>query len=216
MEVKALFVDAAGTLLHPREPVGVTYARVAQAHGHRADPVAVEHRFRAALKSAAPARQRGDGRLFWRPVVADAVGVDDPRVFDALYDWYATPKAWWIDEEALRTLGKVARQGVRLGIISNWDRRLRLLYERFALERMFPTLVCSAEVGVEKPDPWIFTIACRAAGVSPRQAVHLGDDPVKDVEGANRAGLVGLLYDADDGWTGLPTRLGVLRRSVYR
>ncbi len=215
MEVKALFVDAAGTLLRAREPIGVTYARFAHARGHAADPVEVEHRFRAALK-AAPGRQRGDGRAFWRPLVADAIGVDDGRLFEDLYEWYATPKAWWIDDEALRTLGKIARQGVRLGIISNWDRRLRLLYERFALERMFSVLICSAEVGVEKPDPWIFTIACRTAGVSARQAVHIGDDPLKDVAGANQAGLVGMLHDEEEGWAGLPGRLAVLRRTVFR
>lgn len=215
MEVKALFVDAAGTLLRTREPVGVTYARFARARGHVADPVEVEARFRAAYRSFT-GPQQGDGREFWRPIVSEAVGVDDGRLFEDLYEWYATPKAWWIDDEALRALGRIARQGVRLGIVSNWDRRLRLLYERFALERMFSVLICSAEVGVEKPDPWIFTIACRAAGVSPRQAVHLGDDAEKDVAGANRAGLVGLLHDDEEGWRHLGERLAVVRRTVHR
>lgn len=215
MEVKALFVDAAGTLLRTREPIGVTYARFARERGHPADPVEVEHRFRAAYRNAATPQQ-GDGRAFWRPLVAEAIGVDDSRLFEDLYEWYATPKAWWIDDEALRTLGGIARQGVRLGIVSNWDRRLRLLYERFALERMFSVLICSAEVGVEKPDPWIFTIACRTIGVSPRQAIHVGDDARKDVDGANRAGLVGLLYDDEEGWRGLPARIAVMRRAVFR
>jgi putative hydrolase of the HAD superfamily len=216
MEVKALFVDAAGTLLRPREPVGVTYARHARARGHTADPVQVQHRFREALVAARAGRQQGDGRAYWSRVVADAIGVDDPVLFEDLYQWYAKPKAWWIDTEALTVLGTIARQGVRLGIISNWDRRLRTLYQRFALERMFPILACSAELGVEKPDPWIFRIACRTAGVSPRDAVHIGDDPRADVEGANRAGLVGLLHDDEEGWTTLPDRLAVLRRTIFR
>jgi putative hydrolase of the HAD superfamily len=217
VDVKALFVDAAGTLLRPREPVGVTYTRFARARGHAVDPVEVEHRWRASMKSSSGAlRQRGDGRLFWSRVVAESVGVEDERLFEELYEWYAMPKAWWIDTEALHVLGRIARQGVRLGIISNWDRRLRTLYQRFALERMFSVLVCSAEHGVEKPDPWIFKIACRAAGVSPRQAIHIGDDPEKDVAGANRAGLVGMLYDDEEGWSGLPDRIAVLRRAVFR
>ncbi|MDP2305918.1 MAG: HAD-IA family hydrolase [Pseudomonadota bacterium] len=216
MDVKALFVDAAGTLLRPREPIGMTYSRFARARGHDADPVEVELRFRAALKRSGQSRQQGDGREFWARVVAESVGVEDTRLFEDLYDWYGHPKAWWIDTEALDVLGKIARQGVRLGIISNWDRRLRALYQRFALERMFTVLICSAELGVEKPDPWIFKIACRTAGVSPRQAVHIGDDPEKDVAGANRAGLVGMLYDDDEGWRGLPHRIAVLRRAVFR
>jgi REG-2-like HAD superfamily hydrolase len=215
VDVKALFVDAAGTLLRPREPVGVTYARAARQRGHDASPFEVEERFRRALKRQDGERQRGDGRTFWRPVVTEATGTDDPIVFEALYQWYAQPRAWWIDAEALRALGTLARQGVRLGIVSNWDRRLRLLYERFALERMFSVLICSAEVGVEKPDPLIFRIACRAAGVSPREAIHLGDDPEDDVAGARAAGLTGLLHDDDDNWRDLPARVATLRRTVH-
>ena len=216
MHVKALFVDAAGTLLRPREPIGVTYARFARQRGHTADPVQIEHRWRAAMKAGSGQRQVGDGRLYWSRVVAESVGVEDERLFEDLYEWYATPKAWWIDTEALVVLGRIARQGVRLGIISNWDRRLRTLYQRFALERMFSVLICSAEHGVEKPDPWIFRIACRTAGVSPRQAIHIGDDAEKDVAGANRAGLLGMLYDDDEGWAGLPDRIAILRRAVFR
>lgn len=216
MDVKALFVDAAGTLLRPREPIGMTYSRFARARGHESDPVEVEQRFHTAMKTSGRLPQQGDGRHFWARVVAESVGVDDNRLFEDLYDWYSHPKAWWIDAEALEVLGKIARQGVRLGIISNWDRRLRTLYQRFALERMFTVLICSAELGVEKPDPWIFKIACRTAGVSPRQAIHIGDDPEKDVAGANRAGLVGMLHDDDDGWRGLPDRIAVLRRAVFR
>lgn len=212
MDVRALFVDAAGTLLRPREPVGMTYARHARALGHAADPFEVEARFRAALRAPRDGGQLGDGRRYWARVVQESVGVEDPALFDRLYAWYAEPRAWWIDREALLELGAVARQGVRLGIVSNWDLRLRTLYERMALERLFPVLICSAEIGVEKPDPAIFRAACHAAGVRPCQAVHLGDDPVKDVEGAARAGLAALQYDAEEGFGGLAEKIGRLRR----
>lgn len=212
MDVRALFVDAAGTLLRPREPVGVTYARFARARGVFADPVEVQHRFREAVNAPRDAGQVGDGRRFWRVVVAESLGVDREPLFEALYDHYATPRAWWIDAEALRELGAVARQGVRLGIVSNWDTRLRVLYQRMALDRLFPILVCSAEHGVEKPDPAIFRAACLVAGVRPHQAVHMGDDPVKDVEGATRAGLVAMHFEEEEGWKGLSDRIFRLRR----
>lgn len=212
MDLRALFVDAAGTLLRPREPVGMTYTRHARALGHDADPFEVEARFRAALRAPRDEGQLGDGKRFWSQVVRESVGVEDPVLFERLYAHYAEPRAWWIDREALLELGTVARQGVRLGIISNWDLRLRTLYQRMALERLFPVLACSAELGVEKPDPAIFRAACQAAGVRPCQAVHLGDDPVKDVEGAAQAGLAALHFDADEGWSGLADRIARLRR----
>lgn len=216
MDVKALFVDAANTLLKPREPVGLTYAREARRHGVDADPVVVEQRFRAALAARRGQPQAGDGRAYWAGVVDEAVGAEIPALDEALYQHYAHPRAWWVDIEALRTLGAFARRGTRLGIVSNFDTRLRTLYNRYALDRMFPILVCSAEVEVEKPDPAIFAIACTCAGVSPRDAVHVGDDPEADVAGANRAGLVGLLYDDETGWPGVAGQVARLGRPFFR
>ena len=212
MTVRAVFVDAAGTLLQPREPVGVTYARASRSHGHDADPAEVEVRFRHALRTRRATRQAGDGRAFWSGVVRDSLGTDDPALFESLYAHYATPRAWWIDVDALHALTTLARRGIRLGIVSNWDTRLRLLYHRMALERLFSVLACSAELEVEKPDPWIFVHACRLAGVSPHEAVHLGDDPDADVDGATAAGLTGLLHDDDEDWRGLPGRIERLAR----
>jgi putative hydrolase of the HAD superfamily len=212
MTVRAVFVDAAGTLLKPREPVGVTYARAARAHGHDADPADVEGRFRRAFRARRGTPQSGDGRAFWAGIVRDSVGTDDPALFEVLYAHYATPRAWWIDSDALHALTTLARRGIRLGIVSNWDVRLRLLYHRMALERLFSVLACSAELGVEKPDAWIFLHACRLAGVSPGEAVHLGDDPDADVDGATAAGLTGLLHDEDEDWRTLPARIDRLAR----
>lgn len=213
MPIRALFVDAANTLLKPREPVGLTYARRARAHGHEADPVEVHHRFRAAMALAAPIPGDVDGRRFWRPIVAQAVGVDDDALFEDLYAWYAEPRAWWVDVAALRTLGACARGGVRLGILSNWDTRLRGLYTRLALDRMFSTLICSSEVDAEKPDPAIFLIACEVVGVRPGEAVHVGDDPVRDVEGATRAGLTGLRFEDD--WEAVASQVTRLSRPWF-
>lgn len=212
MGIRAIFVDAGGTLLHPREPVGMTYARAARKRGISAGPVRTEQRFRLAWKRAAATPQAGDGRTFWRPIVAESLQSDDPALFESLYLWYAQPRAWWVDTEALRVLGHLSRQGIRLGILSNWDTRLRELYLGFALDRLFPYLVCSAEVELAKPDPDIFRLACRVAGVAPNEAVHVGDDPELDVAGASRAGLVGLSFDDERGWRGLESEIAILRR----
>ncbi len=214
MAVRAVFVDAGGTLLRPREPVGVTYARAARARGHAADPVEVELRFRTALRARQGQAQEGDGRAFWSPLVAEAVGVQDEALFEALYEWYSRPRAWWVDTDALRVLGDLSRAGIRIAILSNWDLRLRDLFHRFALDRLFGALVVSSEHGVEKPDPRIFEIACRVVGVAPKEAIHVGDDVEKDVAGASRAGLVGLHYDDERGWRGVEAEIARLRRSA--
>jgi putative hydrolase of the HAD superfamily len=210
MKVRAVFVDAVGTLLHTREPVGVTYARAARARGHKANPVRIEARFRAALRAQRHLKQEGDGRAYWANIVRDSVGVDDPELFESLHAWYAQPRAWWVDRDALVALAATARQGARLAIVSNFDTRLRMLYHRFALDRLFSALVCSAEVGVEKPDPWIFHLACRCVGVAPEEAVHVGDDEERDVHGARAAGLTAVHLEDSDVWSTLPERIARL------
>jgi putative hydrolase of the HAD superfamily len=50
-------------------------------------------------------------------------------------------------------------------------------------------LTFSDECGIRKPAPEIFLRTLSAMGVAPDEAVHVGDDPVLDVEGARDAGM---------------------------
>jgi hypothetical protein len=45
---------------------------------------------------------------------------------------------------------------------------------------------------VDKPHERIFATALARAGVTPQEALHVGDDPAADWEGAARAGMQGL------------------------
>jgi putative hydrolase of the HAD superfamily len=66
---------------------------------------------------------------------------------------------------------------------------LREILRTYGLLDYFTHLTFSDEVGIRKPDPAIFHRTLRAAGVPPAEAVHVGDDPVLDVEGARAAGM---------------------------
>ncbi len=61
--------------------------------------------------------------------------------------------------------------------------------EKTPLARLFHLDLTSAGVGAAKPDPAIFRAAARWAGVAPGEMLHLGDDPVRDVQAARQAGL---------------------------
>ena len=62
--------------------------------------------------------------------------------------------------------------------------------DRCGLPGRFGVVVFSQDVGVEKPDPAIFGIACRQAGCEPADLMHVGDSLQSDVAGANAAGAV--------------------------
>jgi putative hydrolase of the HAD superfamily len=66
---------------------------------------------------------------------------------------------------------------------------LRHLLERFRLLGYFAYTTFSDEVGIRKPAPEIFALTLRAIGGDPATAVHVGDDPILDVRGAQAAGM---------------------------
>ena len=94
---------------------------------------------------------------------------------------------------------RLVAAGVRVGVVSNWSPALGGLLEGLGLLRHLDPVVCSALERVEKPDPAIFLLALRRAGLPAAQALHAGDHPDKDVAAARSAGLESVLVDHDGG-----------------
>ena len=79
-------------------------------------------------------------------------------------------------------------------------------YRRLGLDRYFAFGYCAADVGAGKPHPAMFERALARANVAPTQAVHVGDHPVNDVQGATAVGMATIQVDlvvpdaAPQGW----------------
>ena len=89
-----------------------------------------------------------------------------------------------------------ALQGrVRLGCITNNvlrdDSRPASL---FALDELFEVVIESAKVGLRKPDPRIFQMACDGLGVSPPESAFL-DDLGINLKGARALGMTTIKVD---------------------
>jgi HAD superfamily hydrolase (TIGR01549 family) len=89
--------------------------------------------------------------------------------------------------------------GVRLVCVSNWDFALPEVLARCGLGSELDGVVTSASVGARKPDPRIFEAALELAGCGPEEALHVGDTPEEDLDGARAAGIRALLIDRDGG-----------------
>ncbi|WP_135257162.1 HAD family hydrolase [Thermus caldilimi] len=63
------------------------------------------------------------------------------------------------------------------------------------LGEAFSLVLISGEVGLGKPDPRLFRMALCAFGVGPEEAVMVGDNPERDVQGALLAGLRAVWVD---------------------
>lgn len=60
--------------------------------------------------------------------------------------------------------------------------------ERVGLGDYFDAAVSAADVGAAKPHPAMFERACRELALHPRELLHVGDDPVRDVHAARNWG----------------------------
>ena len=203
---EVVLFDAGQTLVRTALPVGHYYCEMAAHYGHQGDPERLHREFLRAWKQAGDegpveGERVTDERRWWRRVVLESWAHHPfpghfpfDHYFDEVFALFARPDVWRVYPDARLALEQLRARGVRCGILSNWDARLRDLVEGLELASCFEHLIISAEVGAEKPSPRIFEHACERFGVAPDRVLLIGDDPVRDGEGARRAGCrVGLV-----------------------
>ena len=206
--LRALTLDATGTLITLARPVGETYAEIARSFGAHLDPEAVDVSLRTVFSEmpslsfpgASPNRIPGLERGWWRELVSRVV-VAAGRVesfspfFDALYEHYARGGAWRAYPEAVEALQAVRARGCRTAVISNFDSRLMNILRALELDHYFDHVTYSSGSGAAKPENAIFALTLARLDVRPEEALHAGNDPRTDVAGARAAGLEGILVD---------------------
>lgn len=102
-------------------------------------------------------------------------------------------------EDSAPALRELRSLGLRLVVVSNWDLSLHERLAESGLGELVDGAISSAEAGTEKPAPGPFQAALAVAGVRAAEALHVGDAPVEDVEGARSAGIEPVLLSREDG-----------------
>jgi dihydrofolate synthase/folylpolyglutamate synthase len=205
LPVRAVTFDAGGTLLQPWPSVGEVYRRIAQRHGIATSAERLDRQFAAAWKER---KSFGYARADWSELVKQtfagvASAEDCERFFPELYEAFADPGAWRVFDDVVPCLERLKASGAKLGVISNWDERLRPLLGKLGLSRYFDEIIISCEAGVAKPDPGIFRLAAQRLQVPSGALLHVGDSRSEDAEGAKGAGCQALLLTrAGDGSEG--------------
>ena len=103
--------------------------------------------------------------------------------------------AWEVFADVIPALDSLARDGARLGIVSNWDSRLPEVLDLLELSSRFEVVGVSHLEGVEKPNPVLFHRVLQRMGARPHEALHVGDVPGLDLAGARAAGVDAVLID---------------------
>jgi FMN phosphatase YigB (HAD superfamily) len=97
--------------------------------------------------------------------------------------------------ETRGALERARRAGAVVGVLSNYSFLLEETLRELAIDDLFDFKVVSGLEGVAKPDPEIFAIARRRAGVGGAPIGHIGNSRAEDYVGAERAGFQAVLID---------------------
>ncbi len=209
--IQVIFFDAVGTLFDVKGSVGEVYLQYAAKYGVPDTPEmcqALNHGFRETMADMPPPlfsvshpnKLKQCERLWWFDVVHAVFyrvgmfeGFDD--FFEEVFQGFERPDHWELFPESIEVLTQLKQRGFELGIISNFDTRFFKLHRALGIDALVDSVTISSLAGSMKPAKEIFAFALNQHMVTPEEAIHVGDHPKEDFEGARDAGLHALLVD---------------------
>lgn len=206
--LRAVFFDVGNTLLTPYPSVSQVCREVLAEQGHQRDLASIDS-IMPLVDQYYEDRYREDDTFWTDEARTSAVWVgmysllcrrlgveaDAECIARRVYDEFGRHERWQAFRDVTPALDRLKERGLLVGLISNWDRRLERLIEGLGLGEKVDTVVCSADVGLRKPDPRIFELGCERLGVDPAECAHVGDHGYADVEGARSVGMMPVLID---------------------
>jgi putative hydrolase of the HAD superfamily len=157
-----------------------------------AEAVGVESdRFREAWLAGRPSRETGPIADHLHGLFGE-LGVDGDvdELLGLRREW--TKRALVPRPDALETLAELRRRGHRLGLISVCSQDVPEVWDETPLAGALDETVFSCDVGVSKPDPSIYRIACERLGVEPADCLFVGDGANDELPGAERVGMTAM------------------------
>lgn len=223
--MKLLSLDAAGTLLDVRWDPAAFAVEIAQELGLGLDLQVAYETYQRLVHSRWREfqllnlqRDPAVTDAFWRNLTADWLfrrpGSHPPTPpggekelldrFQAL----AAQKLYSPDSEIFRLfpdtvpfLEAMKQRALPIVVLSNWDISLHRVLAAHGLTPFFDLVIASLEHGVEKPAPGIFQIVEDHFQIRGDDILHVGDDPVDDLQGARAFGWQSVLLDRKNGVT---------------
>ena len=202
--IEAVLIDVGGVLLlpdHDRIAAALAQADV------NVDRDLLDHAHYAGV-AALDQFTEGDREIWVRynRAFARACNTPEDALDDAvehLLNEFATGAVWSrIIPGSVEALQGLAALDVKLAIVSNADGDTEQRLRELGICQIGPgagvemaAILDSTVVGVAKPDPRIFELALDALDVPAERAVHVGDTPGADVDGARAAGVHPVLLD---------------------
>jgi len=205
---KAVCFDVGNTLIYPHPGVPAVVRDVLVEAGHIRDLETIdslmplvdafyESRYRADDTFWTSEEQASEVWVGMYALLCRRLGIHEEAEVLArrVYDRFGEPAHWRPWADVLPCLDRLRGAGVLTAVISNWDQRLEGLLDGLGIGERMDAVVCSAAVGLHKPDPRIFELACARLGVAPGDCLHVGDHYYSDYVGATAVGMRAVLID---------------------
>jgi HAD superfamily hydrolase (TIGR01509 family) len=181
--VKALILDAGGVLIHS----GPQDARRAWEAAHGRNAGFLDDAWREAV-GGGWAEGRDEDAIRRRLLeLTGTAAADYPRLLEVMDADDA------LDRDLVALLESL-RPTMRTAVLTNAgpSRRADLVH-RYGMDRLVDLIVVSAEEGIAKPGPRAYLLTAERLGVAPAACVFV-DDAQRNVDGAVRVGMTGVLY----------------------
>jgi putative hydrolase of the HAD superfamily len=94
---------------------------------------------------------------------------------------------------AVETLTALREHGYKVGLITVCSEDVPAVWDETPFADSFDATVFSCSVGLRKPDPRIYRLACDQLGVEPEEAIFVGDGANDELAGAERVGMRAVL-----------------------
>lgn len=196
-DIRAVTIDAMGTLLALAPPAPRLRSELARRHGIAISAPDADRAIRAEIAYYRAHMQDGrdaPGLAALRRRCAHTLGAALPAPahaldYDQLTEILLASLRFEPFPDARPALQRVRAYGARVVVVSNWDASLPEVLDRVGLTEHVDGVVSSAAAGARKPAGAIFADALDLAGVGAAQALHVGDSLEEDVVGATAAGV---------------------------
>lgn len=222
--LRGVLFDVGNTLLYPYPSVSHVCREILLATGEDRDLAAIES-LMPLVDEYYEDRYRADD-AFWTneeetsevwvgmySLLYRRLGIDGDAatLARAVYDAFGSPSRWRAYDDVVPAFLRLQAVGLRIGILSNWDARLEGILDGVGIGAYADTIVSSSAVGLRKPDPRIFELACARLSLTTAECAHVGDHMYADVLGARAAGLAPVLIDRKGtGYSGSVPRVRTL------
>ncbi|KAF8210374.1 HAD hydrolase subfamily IA REG-2-like protein [Mycena galopus ATCC 62051] len=219
MKIRLVSFDLLHTLITPRYPIHVQYARVFEPYLGTLNPDAVKNSFPFSalgqLRTEKPV-YGSDTSSWWSEVIRrTALGAGaEPKVLEdslplitpRLMKAFSSKEGYKAFDDSFSILQALHNElHVRTAVVSNGDSRMLSVLEDLDFPTYLWPIILSETEGIEKPSPRIFDLLLRRVNfevetslprITPAECLHVGDELMCDYYGAKSVdGFHALLLD---------------------